>query len=120
MAQRTWLYKNPSGLEFEVGLYHGDESGHIVIYVGGEIIQIDFSVKDGKDYQFMLEQELFKLSYNPDWSNKYELFNETTKKEIPLIGMPARNPLHRRLLILFVIFLVLVFMSILLLVFSMF
>ena len=118
MAQRIWLYKNLNGAVFEIGLYHGDESGHVMIYVGKEILQIDFNVKIKKDYRFMLDDELFKLTYYPDKPYKYELFNETQHKEIPLIGKALRNPNQSLMMALTIIFVILVLLSILLLALS--
>jgi hypothetical protein len=52
MAQRLWYYKNEYGPDYEIGLYHGDKSGHVMIYVGQKIVKIDFSVFDNKNYHF--------------------------------------------------------------------
>ncbi len=112
MAQRIWIYKNLKGAVFEIGLYHGDESGHVMIYIGKEILQIDFNVKEKKDFHFMLDDEMFKLTYFPDRPDKYELFNETQLKEIPLIGKSPINPNQRWMMVLLIIFVLLVLLSI--------
>lgn len=83
MAQRNWTYKNENGPDYEVGLYHGDDSGHVMIYVGQQIIKIDFSVFDEKKYHFQLGTELVVLIVNYGQQGSFILFNEKTGKEIP-------------------------------------
>ncbi len=106
MAQRFWLYKNLRGETFEISIYHGDKTGHVLIYVGREILQIDFSVKTMKEYTFMLEEELFRLGYYPDKPKLYELWNETHNKEVLLLGESPENPFLIWQLILLVVVLV--------------
>jgi len=47
--------------QYLVGLYHGEESGHLVVHCNNSVILIDFGVKQSKDYSFFLEEELFEL-----------------------------------------------------------
>ena len=42
-------------------MYHGDESGHLLVQCNGEVLIIDFSVFKTKDYHFMLGDDLFTL-----------------------------------------------------------
>ena len=112
MAQRSWLYKNSIGLFTEIGLYHGEESGHLLIFVGREILKIDFTVKDENDYHFMLDEEEFRLSFKPDTVKKYELYNESQQMLIPLIGEMDKNPKQKWFMALFIAFLLLIFVMI--------
>lgn len=84
MPQIFWKYGNLSGTDYEVSLYHGDTSGHLILYCGIEILKIDFSVKSDREYSFILGEELFKLNVKIHNSiTKYQLVNTTKNKIIP-------------------------------------
>lgn len=108
MAQRTWLYKTPDGIVFEIGLYHGDKSGHLLLYVGNEIIKIDFGVKEAREFSFMLDNELFKMAISCGDEFDYKLYNETKNEEIPLMGKVVRNKRYILLMVLVVFGVILV------------
>lgn len=92
MAQKFWKYTNIAGSEYIVSLYHGADTGHIVLYSGQEIIKIDFSVYSDKKYFFMLDEDLIELQIIfEDNKVRYVLINENTKKEIPVF----KNTNHR-------------------------
>jgi hypothetical protein len=81
MAQFFWKYENVSGMDYDVSLYHGDTSGHLILYSGTEIIKIDFGVKSDKEYSFILGEDLFKLNIKIHNSiAKYQLVNTTKNK----------------------------------------
>ncbi|SRR6056297_478290 len=62
MAQTNWTYHGASGRTHHIGLYHGDDSGHVIIYCNNNILTIDFDVKEPKSYSFYLEHDLCELS----------------------------------------------------------
>ena len=62
MAQMGWVYLDNRGGRHRVGLYHGDESGHLMIHCNLRVVQIDFSVKETKKYSFFIEDELCEVS----------------------------------------------------------
>jgi hypothetical protein len=66
MAQTQWTYHGASGRSHHIGLYHGDDSGHVIIYCNNNILTIDFDVKEPKSYSFYLEQDLCELSLSQD------------------------------------------------------
>ncbi len=76
MAQVSWLYLNDAGGRHRVGLYHGDQSGHLVIYCNLKIVQIDFNVLDSKTYTFFIENDLIevRLWRENDGKFSYEFF----------------------------------------------
>ena len=61
MAQQSWLYADDGGTHYNIGLYHGDESGHVIVYCNGAIVVVDFSIKSKKDYSFYVGEEFFEL-----------------------------------------------------------
>ncbi len=62
MAQVSWIYLDDFGGKHRVGLYHGDRSGHLLIYCDARIVQVDFSVKETRTYSFFIEDELCEVS----------------------------------------------------------
>ena len=62
MAQFHWTVLGKTGKKYEVGLYHGDKSGHLMVHCNKKPIVVDFYIKESKDYAFFLDDELFDLS----------------------------------------------------------
>ncbi|MBK9733719.1 MAG: hypothetical protein IPO92_01620 [Saprospiraceae bacterium] len=70
MPQQSWYYKNNSDIAYDLSIYHGDESGHVIIYSNQAIIIIDFGITTDKSYSFYLGEELFELSIKIETSNR--------------------------------------------------
>lgn len=64
MAQRNWLYLGETGRRYNVGMFHGDRTGHVLILCNSRIVLIDFSVQQSKQYSFFIDDELFEFSIN--------------------------------------------------------
>lgn len=80
MAQLGWVLLDSHGGRHRVGLYHGDNSGHLVIHCNLRVVQIDFAVKETRTYSFFIEDELCELSLQkePDGRFSYAfLVNKT-------------------------------------------
>ena len=115
MAQVFWKYQNKEGDTFDVNLYHGEESRHVIIYSGHEIISIDFNIISAKTYSFMLNHELFELGIDfIDKVPNYILKNMETGRMIPVYSMSAMRKKHRLIsIIILIIALILIFSMIL-------
>ena len=61
MSQMTWTYVDDYGTSHKVGLFHGDQSGHLLIYCNTRILVIDFNVLQNKKYSFFINDELFDI-----------------------------------------------------------
>jgi len=112
MAQHSWIYKNKGGIDYEVSMYHGDKSGHVLIYSNQAIISIDFSVKTDKTFSFLLGEELFELSFMLDRGLPvYALKNKNTNKSISQLETNNYPKRHVKIavvsVLLFVLFVVL-------------
>ncbi|MBK8828826.1 MAG: hypothetical protein IPO26_19710 [Saprospiraceae bacterium] len=113
-AAGFWKYKNLSGTDYDINLYHGDISRHVIVYIGQEIIKIDFSVLGDKEYSFMLGEELFKLSieYIKGKTN-YTLVN--VGKEQKILPFGASRTINKQrtieLIIGFVVFIIILLIS---------
>ncbi len=61
MAQIGWVFLDDRGGRHRVGLYHGDQSGHVLIHCNLRVVEIDFSVKESKTYSFFIEDEFCEV-----------------------------------------------------------
>lgn len=61
MAQIGWVFLDDSGGRHRVGLYHGDRSGHVMIYCNLRVVQVDFAVKESRTYSIFIEDELCEV-----------------------------------------------------------
>ncbi|MBK9270756.1 MAG: hypothetical protein IPM48_04095 [Saprospiraceae bacterium] len=50
-----------TGEEYTLGLYHGEESGNIMVYLNQSIMIIDFKIFEDKSYHFYIGHELLHL-----------------------------------------------------------
>jgi hypothetical protein len=83
MAQKVWIYHNELDQPYSVTLYHGDKSGHVMIYTQEVFVTIDFSIKDDKSYSFFLGNELFTLAIKYRNSTpQYSLTRDHDQEEI--------------------------------------
>lgn len=56
-----WTYVGDSGTPYKVTLYHGPQSGHVLVVVNGKVSIIDFFVRESRNYSLMLEDELMQV-----------------------------------------------------------
>ncbi|WP_367387867.1 hypothetical protein [Lewinella sp. LCG006] len=61
MAQLQWTVPGYGGKTYLVGLYHGEDSGHLMVHCNNKVMLVDFGVKASKDYSFFLDEELFEV-----------------------------------------------------------
>ena len=54
------------GESYRLGLFHGDNTGHVLVHCNTRIMLIDFSVRQSKTYSFFLGDELCELSIEAD------------------------------------------------------
>ena len=59
--QMQWVYLDDCGGRHKVGLYHGSQSGHVMVHCNGRVIVIDFNVFNTKKYSFLINDELCDL-----------------------------------------------------------
>ncbi len=61
MSQFNWTYLAPSGKKHHVGLFHGDRTGHVMIYCNSKVVLVDFKVRETKSYSIFIEEELCEI-----------------------------------------------------------
>ncbi len=95
MAQLSWLYADDTGSQYNIGLYHGAESGHVMIYCNRSILLVDFSIKkETKNYSFYIGEEFFELGLNRGESNQYS-YELKINKEISTPLNLVRNKVNK-------------------------
>lgn len=61
MSQLNWVFLDDFGKRYEIGMYHGNNTGHLMVYCNSNVILIDFNVLESKLYSFYLGEELCEL-----------------------------------------------------------
>jgi len=62
LSQFNWTYLGPNGGKHNVGIFHGDKTGHVLVYVNSKVTLIDFKVKESKSYSIFIEEELCEIN----------------------------------------------------------
>ena len=60
--QKQWSFQDVTGHHYYIGLYHGQESGHFLLYINDKVSIIDFDILDTKSYSMYIGNELFRLN----------------------------------------------------------
>lgn len=113
MAQIRWVYASPTHRRYSIGLYHGDKSRHVLLYINNRISVIDFFVKEDKTYSFFIEDELCELSLQR--GKEYWSYDFAVNTEVQTPTNIARRKRERRYLIYALAFLILFFVLVTLL-----
>jgi hypothetical protein len=115
MAQIDWMVTGNRGSRFRIGLYHGDQSGHVLMYCNNRIITIDFGVLSAKTYTLFLDDELCEVHIEPrpDAAGYDYTCSVNTEAATPLNEMRrTRKKQERRGMAIFVGFLAIAAVSI--------
>lgn len=72
VAQQSWTLNTGNGRQHLIGLYHGEESGHLAVYCNNQVILVDFHVKEEKRFSFFLDEELCELTITPDAQQRFQ------------------------------------------------
>ena len=61
-------------------MYHGEKSGHLIVFVNSQIINIDFNQESGDTYAFYIENQLLELEIKgPKGDHNYVLTPQPLK-----------------------------------------
>jgi hypothetical protein len=61
MSQMTWIHIADDGSKHKIGLFHGNTTGHVLVYCNARIVVIDFNVSVSRKYSFFINDQLFDL-----------------------------------------------------------
>jgi|GEM_PF-3273016 len=78
MSESRWTYYDPAQGTQTLGLYHGQDSGNVVIYHNYHVLIVDFMVHQTKSYSFMVNENLVKLKVLKD-NGKFDYKFEATR-----------------------------------------
>ena len=88
MSQWRWTFYDPHEGTQTLGLYHGEESGHVMIYLNHQVVIIDFMVHQSKSYSIVVNDLLVKLNLNEsDGLFSYDFEGRST---VPALGVIDR------------------------------
>lgn len=97
MSQYNWTYVGGGGKNYNVTLFHGKRTGHVMILLNAQVVQIDFSVRESKTYSFFIEDEFCQIRLERRGDEMYYYFEIDKKVDTPLNR--ARKKQDRRYLI---------------------
>jgi hypothetical protein len=97
LSQFTWTYVGGGGKNYTVTLFHGKRTGHVLILLNVQVLQIDFSVRESKTYSFFIEGEFCHLRLERRGEEMYYFFEIDKKVDTPLNRV--RNKQERRYLV---------------------
>ena len=72
VAQQSWTLNTGNGRQHLIGLYHGEESGHLAVYCNSQVILVDFHVREEKRFSFFVDEELCELTITPGAQQGYQ------------------------------------------------
>jgi len=87
----TWTYAAGDGKNYHVGLFHGNRTGHVLIYCNANIVAIDFSVFESKKYSFFIDDELCGIHLDRRGDEMFYFF------EIDKVSDTPRNRVRHQL-----------------------
>ena len=73
-----WILIDESGKHYKLGLYHGKDKGHLLVYCNFKIILIDFNVLSSRKYAFFLGHEFCELRLD----RKNDEFQYSLKRDL--------------------------------------
>lgn len=83
MAQYNWQYISETGKQYIVGLYHGPQSGHLMVHCNSRIVLIDFHVLKSSTYSLFLDDELCELKLERKGDRFHYDFNINREADTP-------------------------------------
>lgn len=85
MAQQAWNVRGNRGHRFQVGLFHGDKDGHVMLYCNAKVVQVDFNVAESKQYSLLLDDEICIVGINKESDGSFSYTCELDREsETPL------------------------------------
>ncbi len=94
MSHFTWTYVGDVKRNHRVGLFHGNKTGHLLIYCNAKIILIDFRVRDSKKYSFFINDELCEIRLERKGGKMFYYFEINKEADTP--RNRARRKMERK------------------------
>ncbi|MFT4566419.1 MAG: hypothetical protein ACI9FN_001375 [Saprospiraceae bacterium] len=66
MSESRWTFYDPQAGTQTIGIYHGDKSGHVIVYHDNNVMIIDFEIFQSKTYSITFNNSLITLSIEQD------------------------------------------------------
>ena len=102
MAQFNWTYLGENGQKYNVGVFHGPKTGHVLVFCNLKVVLVDFSVLDTKEYSLFLGDELCQLKLDRRGDKFFYDMNVDKDADTPLNRQrKARDKKHWKQSIVF-------------------
>ena len=72
MPQQGWNITGIQGTTYKLGLFHGDDTGHVVLHCNDRVVAIDFGVRESRTYSLFLDEELCEVSIDPAAGDSFD------------------------------------------------
>ena len=80
--QKQWSFRDGFGRFHNIGFYHGQESGHFMLYINDKITIIDYHILGDRSYSFMIGNTLLELNIMRQAGTfEYDLKDNTPQPE---------------------------------------
>jgi len=83
LSQYTWTYVGGAGKNYRVTLFHGKRTGHVMILLNRQVLQIDFHIRESKTYSFFIEDEFCEVRLERRGKEMYYSFEINKKVDTP-------------------------------------
>lgn len=111
MSQLSWTLLDDFGQQFEIGLYHGDRSKHVLIHINKKPVVVDFNIKESKQYSFYVGHELCEMKIEKE-SNQYSYSFVINQDVDTPLNLARKEQSRKYFIYLVIIAIVIVFMII--------
>ncbi|MEL6124135.1 MAG: hypothetical protein AAFQ02_01700 [Bacteroidota bacterium] len=62
MSEKRWTFYDPRSGSNTIGIYHGAESGHVVVYHNFKVVIVDFLIHTTKTYTLLVNDLMLKIT----------------------------------------------------------
>ena len=110
MGQQSWTMVDDFGGIYDIGLYHGERSKHVIIHINRFPVIVEFNIKESKKYSFYAGHELCEIDLKKHQTGYSYTFEINKTSNTPL--NKARHIQNRKYLIIIAILLLILICSI--------
>ncbi len=87
MCESRWTFYDPQSGTQTLGLYHGADSGHVLVFHNSNVLIIDFGIRESKSYTIQHNDSLITLGIERAGSSfDYTFHRKSLYPEETLLG----------------------------------
>lgn len=108
MSQLSWTLLDDFGHQYEIGLYHGDRSNHVLIHINKKPVVVDFNIKEAKQYSFYVGHELCEMKIEKE-ANQFSYSFVTNREVDTPLNLARKEQSRKYFMYIIILGLILVF-----------